>query len=105
MSGRFRVNLRADWSVKTHRHPDRPWSQPFVEFVGTFWLIFCGCGNAVISAGIPQPDLRFTAIAPAFSLTVLDISPPRRTPFLPHEVGEVGEEGLCPGKPKWRQMK
>jgi aquaporin Z len=43
----------------------------FAEFVGTFWLVFGGCGSAVISAGFPQLGIGFTGVALAFGLTVL----------------------------------
>ena len=41
------------------------------EFFGTFWLVFGGCGSAVISAAYPQLGIGFTGVALAFGLTVL----------------------------------
>ena len=41
------------------------------EFLGTFWLVFGGCGSAVISAGFPQLGIGFLGVALAFGLTVL----------------------------------
>jgi len=43
----------------------------FAEFLGTFWLVFGGCGSALISAGFPQLGIGFTGVALAFGLTVL----------------------------------
>ena len=35
------------------------------EAIGTFWLVFAGCGSALLSAGIPQlavfPDRFITS--------------------------------------------
>ena len=44
------------------------------EFVGTFWLIFGGCGAAVISAAFPQLGIGFLGVAFAFGLTVLTMA-------------------------------
>ncbi|KAF0207752.1 MAG: MIP family channel protein, partial [Methylocystaceae bacterium] len=33
------------------------------EFLGTFWLVFGGCGSAVISAGFPQLGIGFLGVA------------------------------------------
>ena len=44
------------------------------EFVGTFWLVFGGCGAAVISAGYPQLGIGFVGVAFAFGLTVLSMA-------------------------------
>ena len=44
------------------------------EFVGTFWLVFGGCGSAVISAGYPQLGIGFMGVAFAFGLTVLSMA-------------------------------
>jgi aquaporin Z len=44
------------------------------EFIGTFWLVFGGCGAAVCSAAIPQLGIGFTGVAFAFGLTVLSMA-------------------------------
>ena len=41
------------------------------EFIGTFWLVFGGCGAAIISAGFPGLGIGFLGVAFAFGLTVL----------------------------------
>ena len=38
------------------------------EFLGTFWLVFGGCGSAVISAAYPQLGIGFMGVAFAFGL-------------------------------------
>jgi aquaporin Z len=44
------------------------------EFLGTFWLVFGGCGAAVVSAAFPQLGIGFTGVAFAFGLTVLTMA-------------------------------
>jgi aquaporin Z len=44
------------------------------EFIGTFWLVFGGCGTAVISAGFPQLGVGFVGVALAFGLTLLTMA-------------------------------
>ena len=41
------------------------------EFIGTFWLVFAGCGSAVLDAAFPQLGIGFLGVALAFGLTVL----------------------------------
>ena len=41
------------------------------EFFGTFWLVFGGCGSAVLAAAFPELGIGFTGVALAFGLTVL----------------------------------
>src|SRR5215475_11533355 len=41
------------------------------EFLGTFWLVFGGCGAAVLDAGFPNLGIGFAGVALAFGLTVL----------------------------------
>src|ERR1700735_1756975 len=50
------------------------------EFFGTFWLVFGGCGTAVLAAGFPSKTPRvifnvgFLGVAFAFGLTVLTMA-------------------------------
>ena len=44
------------------------------EFVGTFWLVFGGCGAAVLSAAFPQLGIGFLGVALAFGLTLLTMA-------------------------------
>jgi aquaporin Z len=44
------------------------------EFVGTFWLIFGGCGSALFAAAFPSLGIGFTGVAFAFGLTVLTMA-------------------------------
>jgi aquaporin Z len=44
------------------------------EFIGTFWLVFGGCGAAVLDAAFPQFGIGFVGVALAFGLTVLTMA-------------------------------
>jgi len=44
------------------------------ELVGTFWLVFGGCGSAVLAAGFPQLGIGFAGVSLAFGLTVLTMA-------------------------------
>jgi len=44
------------------------------EFFGTFWLVFGGCGSAVLAAGFPQLGIAFAGVALAFGLTVVTMA-------------------------------
>lgn len=44
------------------------------EFIGTFWLVFGGCGSAVLAAAFPQLGIGFYGVALAFGLTVLTMA-------------------------------
>jgi aquaporin Z len=41
------------------------------EFIGTFWLVFGGCGSAVLAAAFPNVGIGLVGVALAFGLTVL----------------------------------
>jgi aquaporin Z len=44
------------------------------EFLGTFWLVFGGCGSAVLAAAFPALGIGFAGVALAFGLTVLTMA-------------------------------
>jgi aquaporin Z len=49
------------------------------EFLGTFWLVFAGCGSAVLAAGFLAPTgvhlgIGFLGVALAFGLTVMTMA-------------------------------
>jgi aquaporin Z len=44
------------------------------EFFGTFWLVFGGCGAAVLDAAFPGLGIGFAGVALAFGLTVLTMA-------------------------------
>src|SRR6201984_3865823 len=44
------------------------------EFFGTFWLVFGGCGAAVMAAGVPNVGIGYAGVALAFGLTVLTMA-------------------------------
>jgi len=44
------------------------------EFFGTFWLVFGGCGSAVLAATFPAVGIGFAGVALAFGLTVLTMA-------------------------------
>jgi aquaporin Z len=44
------------------------------EVFGTFWLVFGGCGAAVLAAGFPNLGIGFVGVSLAFGLTVLTMA-------------------------------
>ena len=44
------------------------------EALGTFWLVFGGCGSAVLAAAFPDLGIGFYGVAMAFGLTVLTMA-------------------------------
>ena len=44
------------------------------EFIGTFWLVFGGCGAAVLAAAFPGLGIGFLGVALAFGLTLLTMA-------------------------------
>jgi aquaporin Z len=44
------------------------------EFFGTFWLVFGGCGAAVLAAAFPSLGIGFVGVSFAFGLTVLTMA-------------------------------
>jgi len=52
-----------------------PMSKKLVaEFLGTFWLVFGGCGSAVLAAAFPTLGIGFVGVALAFGLTVVTMA-------------------------------
>ena len=44
------------------------------EFLGTFWLVFGGCGSAVLAAAFPGVGIGLLGVSAAFGLTVLTMA-------------------------------
>jgi aquaporin Z len=44
------------------------------EFIGTFWLVFGGCGSALLAAGFPEVGIGLVGVSLAFGLTVVTIA-------------------------------
>ncbi|MEM6994287.1 MAG: aquaporin Z [Myxococcota bacterium] len=44
------------------------------ESIGTFWLVFGGCGSAVLAAGVPGVGIGWLGVSLAFGLTVLTMA-------------------------------
>lgn len=44
------------------------------ELIGTFWLVFGGCGAAVLACNFPASGIGFAGVALAFGLTVLTMA-------------------------------
>jgi aquaporin Z len=41
------------------------------EFIGTFWLVFGGCGSAVLASAFPNGGIGLLGVSLAFGLTLL----------------------------------
>jgi aquaporin Z len=44
------------------------------EFIGTFWLVFGGCGSAMLAAAFPNVGIGLVGVSLAFGLTVVTIA-------------------------------
>src|SRR5499426_2901943 len=44
------------------------------EFLGTLWLVFGGCGSAVLAAAFPSVGIGLLGVSLAFGLTVLTMA-------------------------------
>lgn len=49
-------------------------NRSLAEMMGTFWLVFGGCGAAVLAAGFPGLGIGFAGVALAFGLTVMTMA-------------------------------
>ncbi len=49
-------------------------TRSLAELLGTFWLVFGGCGSAVLAATFPNLGIGFAGVALAFGLTVLTMA-------------------------------
>ena len=49
-------------------------SRASAEFLGTFWLVFGGCGSAVIAAAFPDVGIGLLGVSLAFGWTVLTMA-------------------------------
>ena len=49
-------------------------SRASAEFLGTFWLVFGGCGSAVLAAAFPNVGIGLLGVSLAFGLTVLTMA-------------------------------
>ncbi len=48
--------------------------QSVAEFIGTFWLVFAGCGSAVLAAAFPEVGIGLLGVSLAFGLTVVTMA-------------------------------
>lgn len=44
------------------------------ELIGTFWLVFGGCGSAVLAAGVDKVGIGWLGVSLAFGLTVMTMA-------------------------------
>jgi len=49
-------------------------NRSIAEFIGTFWLVFGGCGSAVLAAAFPGVGIGLLGVSLAFGLTVLTMA-------------------------------
>src|SRR6202046_2473235 len=49
-------------------------TRAIAEFMGTFWLVFGGCGAAVLAAGVDKVGIGYLGVAFAFGRTVLTMA-------------------------------
>ena len=41
------------------------------EFIGTFWLVFGGCGSSIFAATFPNTGIGILGVSLAFGITVM----------------------------------
>jgi aquaporin Z len=49
-------------------------TRSLAEFIGTIWLVFGGCGSAVLAAAFPQLGIGLLGVSLAFGLSVLTMA-------------------------------
>lgn len=52
------------------------------EAFGTFWLVFGGCGSAVLAAGVPDVGIGYLGVALAFGFPTSFVNSFRSLAFL-----------------------
>src|SRR5882757_128785 len=67
-------NKRAGQQQNTRRDTMTIARRAAAEFIGTGWLVFGGCGSAVLAAAFPNVGIGFAGVALAFGLTVLTMA-------------------------------
>ena len=45
-----------------------------MEFIGTFWLVFWGCGRAVLAAAFPNVGIGLLGVSLLFGLTMMTMA-------------------------------
>lgn len=51
-----------------------PMKKYFSECLGTFWLVLCGCGSALLAATFPEVGIGLLGVSLSFGLTVLTMA-------------------------------
>ena len=49
-------------------------NRKLAEFLGTFWLVFCGCGSAIYAASHESLGIGYLGVSLTFGLTVLTMA-------------------------------
>jgi aquaporin Z len=75
------------WAAPSRARQDKIWranrmeddemtniQKGLAEFIGTFWLVFGGCGSAVLAAAFPDVGIGLLGVSLAFGLTVLTMA-------------------------------
>ena len=57
------------------------------EFIGTFWLVFGGCGSSIFAAAFPNTGIGILGVALAFGITVMTMG---------YAIGEISGAHLNP---------
>src|SRR5687768_10865089 len=60
--------------TKTQGDPMPILKRSIAELLGTFWLVFGGCGSAVLAAAFPEVGIGLVGVSLAFGLTVVTMA-------------------------------